>query len=133
EDLRGFATEADGRAVGAVGKVESRESIIGRGQPNPGGRISGRFLDRVAEIAFRNAIVAAIEVFQAELQRLIRRKILDVARFLYDRGRRREFRSRQPSGKGRSPIGLAAGDADGEQAKPQKCARSRYVHWNALP
>src|SRR5258708_7245614 len=92
ENFGSLASLLDGRSVGTIGKVKAGEAIVAGGKPNPGGYVTRRLLNRVAEVTLRQAVAAAIKMFDTQLERLVGPVILDVLGLLHCQGCRWRFR-----------------------------------------
>ena len=69
EELRGLAREPDGASIGPIGEIEAGQPIIA---------VARGLFDGIAEIALRGAVIAAIEMFESELQRFVRGVVFDL-------------------------------------------------------
>ncbi len=49
EDLHGQTDDADRLGIGAIGKIEAAQPVVGRGESDPGLGVARMFLDRAAE------------------------------------------------------------------------------------
>ena len=78
EDARGMAHQFDRGCVAAIGEIESPQAIVTRRQSDPGGRVLGRFFDRVLEVLLGETEIAFLETLDAQFHRLVRRVVLDV-------------------------------------------------------
>src|SRR5260370_25112596 len=84
--MGGAGRQGGGRSVGTIGKVKAGEAIVAGGKPNPGGYVTRRLFNRVAEVTLGQSITAAIKMFDTQLERLIGRVILDVLGLLHGQG-----------------------------------------------
>jgi hypothetical protein len=70
--LFGMATRGPTRRIAfrisVVGKIEAAEADIGDGKPNPGLGVARMRLDRAAEVALSEAVVAGLEGALAEAE-----------------------------------------------------------------
>jgi hypothetical protein len=52
-------------------EIEPSDSIVGGGQPDPGGDVPRGLLHRITEISLSNPVMAAIEMLESEMERLV--------------------------------------------------------------
>src|SRR5207302_7585192 len=75
EDLRRGACDLGRLVVGAVGEIEAPLAVVRGGQAHPGFEVARMQLDGAAEVTFRQAEIARLEVFLAEAELVIGRRL----------------------------------------------------------
>src|SRR5262249_50135693 len=75
EDLRRGACDLGRLIIGAIGEIEAALSVVRGGQADPGFEVARMQLDRAAEVTFRQVEIARLEVFLAELELVIGRRL----------------------------------------------------------
>src|SRR6516164_3252335 len=75
EDLRRGACDLGRLVVGAIGEIEAALAVVRGGQADPGFGVARMQLYRAAEMTFGQAEIARLEVFLAELELVIGRRL----------------------------------------------------------